>query len=132
MARFPFFIVTAIATVSLAFSTTADAQSRGFYRAQDVAFFEQVALGELDVTPIGVLKDKRCPDVRLCTFADEVVISFLVDDGYYRREVVLELNRPVAVDGGLLLLTDTGAAPKWNGAIRLDSYNLDLRYIPLD
>lgn len=133
MHRFPRIALAGLAAALIGTPVYAQAQSQytGFYRASDVAFFEQVPLGELDVTPINLFIDKRCPDPRLCTFTDRMIISVIVDDGRYRREVVLELGRPVAIEGGLLLLANPGVAPSWNGATPLDRYNLELRYIPI-
>ena len=130
MPRYISAICIAMAAALLAAPTTAQVGKE--LRADDVAFFQQVALGKLDVTPIGIRRDKRCPDIRLCVEADALTVSELVDDGRYRREVLLQLGQPVAVTGGLLVLTDPGAAPKWNGAIRLSRYKLDLLYIPID
>ena len=105
--------------------------STGYYRAANVDFFERVQLGDIEVTPIGVIRDRRCPDIRLCFRDNTLLISVILHDRGTMREVVLELGQPQQVPGGLLVLVDPGARPVRNGAIPLRKYSLDLRYIPI-
>lgn len=103
--------------------------------APDVAFFERAAVGEVGVTPIAVLRDTRCADARLCTRGDRFVVSALLhyqgDRRADRREILLELDRPIAVPGGFLVLRSAGTRPAFRGAIALDQYRLAFEYVPL-
>lgn len=110
-------------------ASPATAQSHDY--VDNVAFFERVAVGDLEVTPIGIRRDTRCADIRFCDREDRLIVSVILHDYRGMREVVLELGRPAPVPGGYLLLTDPGTRPALRGAIPLDQYALDLEFIPL-
>ena len=120
------FAVAAFGT--LAFGAPASAQSA---IAEDVAFFERVNVGDVEVTPFGVVRDRRCADIRFCTREDTLIISVILHDYRGMQEVVLELGEPVEVPGGFLVLLDAGTAPSLRSAIHLREYRLALEFIPL-
>lgn len=99
----------------------------------DVAFFERVAVGEVEITPFGIIEDSRCRDYRLCSRRDRLVIASVLHqfDGRV-REVPLRLNELTPVPGGALLLTDAGTPPVRNGAIPLRKYDLDIVFVRFD
>lgn len=99
--------------------------------AYDVAFFERVTLGGLEVTPFGIVRDRRCADERFCTREDTLIITVMLHDDRVPREVVLELNRRTAVPGGWLVLRDAGTIPTERGAQHLRNYRLGIEFIPL-
>ena len=112
------------------FASAAPVKAQSLY-VPDVAFFERAFLGPIDVTPIAVFRDTRCADLRLCTREDSMVISALLENYGVRREILLEIDRPIAVPGGFLVLRSAGTPPVRRGAIPLDRYRLGFEYIPL-
>jgi hypothetical protein len=105
----------------------AQAQSR---TASDVRFFERVAIGPLELTPIGIVRDQRCADPRFCYRPEDMRVSVILHDRRYPYEVVLRLGQAVEVAGGYLVLRDPGTRPRDRGALRLGEYALDIEFIP--
>ncbi len=99
----------------------------------DVAFFERVAVGEVEITPFGIIEDSRCLDYRLCSRRDRLIIAAVLHrfDGSV-REVPLRLDELTPVPGGALLLTGAGTPPVRNGAIPLGKYGLDIVFVRTD
>ena len=121
-----------IAVTALALAVPASAQSLDADYAYDVAFFERVEVGEIELTPFGIVRDTRCADERFCFREDTLIVSVMLHDTRVPREVVLELNRRTAVPGGWLVLRDAGTIPVERGAQRLSNYRLGIEFIPLD
>jgi len=72
------------------------------------------ALGEtaytngLQVRPIGVIEDSRCPTNVQCVWAGRLVVRSEVRGGAWRRALDLELGKPEQVaDGALTLVSAT-------------------------
>lgn len=97
--------------------------------AYDVPFFKRVAVGEVELTPFGVVRDQRCADARFCFRPNDLRISVILYDERYPYEVVLQLGQPVEVAGGYLILRDPGTRPRQRGALRLSEYALDIEYV---
>ncbi|MBV7267242.1 hypothetical protein [Erythrobacter ani] len=116
-------------TGAAALAASASAQDT-YYTVYDVAFFERVAVGEVEITPYGIIEDSRCIDSRICFKNDRLVIATVLHQGTRVREIPLRLGEPTLVPGGVLLLTRSGVAPVENGAIPLGRYSLDIEYIP--
>ncbi len=124
-------IRTALAPVALltaAISAPATAQED---YAPDVAFFERVAVGNVEVTPVAIFRDTRCADIRFCTRENTLIISVVLHDYRGLSEVILELDEPAYVPGGFLVLRRAGTRPAARGAIPLSAYRLGLEYVPL-
>ncbi|MEP3421091.1 MAG: hypothetical protein ABJN35_05110 [Erythrobacter sp.] len=96
-----------------------------------VGFFERATVGDLDVTPFGIVRDTRCADIRFCTRENTLFLSVILHDYRGMREIVLELDEPVAVPGGYLILRGAGTRPSERSAIRLSEYALDLEFVSL-
>ena len=98
--------------------------------AFDVSFFERVEIGDVEITPFGIIEDSRCLDYRLCFRRDRLVIAAVLHryDGSI-REIPLRLDELTPVPGGALLLVNSGTAPVRNGAIPLRKYNLDIVFV---
>lgn len=106
-------------------------QTQGQSRmAYDVRFFERVAIGPVQITPIGIVRDQRCADPRFCYRPEDMRVSVILHDRRYPYEVVLRLGQAVAVTGGFLVLRDPGTRPRDRGALRLGEYALDIEFIP--
>lgn len=130
----PISAATAMALSAAALPQAAAAQAYdGVYEAglvHDVAFFERVRVGSIELTPFGVVRDQRCADPRFCYRPEDMRVSVVMHDRTYPYEVVLELRRPVEVTGGYLILHDPGTRPRERGALRLEEYALDIEFIP--
>ena len=124
-------IAVAAGLAAMSLAAPASAQD-DYYFTRDVAFFERVPVGDIEVTPFGVVRDSRCADERFCFREDTLIVSVILHDYGIIQEVVLELNRPAAVPGGYLVLRDAGTRPVRRGAIPLKEYELDLEYVPFD
>ena len=115
---------------SIAVAAPAAAQNYGYI--EDVAFFERVAVGNVEITPFGIKRDTRCADLRFCTRENRFTVSVILHDYRGMTEVVLDLDRPAVVPGGYLVLRDAGTRPKFRGVIPLREYALAIEYIPFD
>ena len=125
-------IAASVITAGLMPSAHAQAQAQAQAASvANVGVFERVAVGNVEVTPITVLRDDRCPDPRLCTQNGSLIVSAVMRDYRGLYEVLLELDRPVAVPGGFLVLRSAGTAPALRGAVDIDDYRLTLDYLPL-
>ncbi len=120
------------AIIALAMSASASAQDRRD-TAFDVAIFDRIAIGEVEITPFGIIEDSRCLDYRLCFRRDRLVIAAVLHrfDGSI-REIPLRLDELTPVPGGALLLVNGGTPPVRNGAIPLRKYNLDIVFVRFD
>lgn len=98
--------------------------------ATNIAFFEDVQLGDLTLSPVNIFQDTRCPDPEFCFKNNRFAISVIMFTQDGLQEVVLRLFEPKPVPGGVLTLTNTGTPPSQNGAIELDKYQLELTFRP--
>lgn len=117
---------------ALAAGLSAPAAAQDYDFASRVAFFERVQVGDLEVTPFGIIRDTRCADERFCFREDTLIVSVMLHDRRVPYEVVLELNRYAPVPGGWLVLRDAGTIPVERGALHLREYALDIEFVPLD
>ncbi len=101
------------------------------YITEDVAFFERVTVGEIEVTPFGIVRDRRCADIRFCTRENTLIVSVLLHNYRGENEFVLRLGEPTEVPGGFLILHGAGTRPSLRGAIQLSEYALTLEFVPL-
>ncbi|MDA9918400.1 hypothetical protein N9D37_00735 [Erythrobacter sp.] len=115
---------------AVAIASTVAAQD-SYDAVYDVAIFERVAVGDVEITPIGIIEDSRCFDPDLCFRSDRLVVSTILHgyDGRL-REIPLRLGELTPVNGGALLLTNAGTPPVRNGAIQLKRYSLDIEFVP--
>lgn len=123
-------LAAATALASIAMASPAAAQDYDYI--EDVAFFERVVIGGLEVTPFGIRRDTRCADIRFCERENTLIVSLVLFDYRGKSEVVLELDRLTPVPGGFLVLRDAGTRPALRGSVPLDQYALDIEFLPLD
>lgn len=72
---------------------------------------QEVLLGTLRIRPLAVLEDSRCPADVTCVWAGRIRVRVAVSGA---GELVMELNRPVAIAGGRSLSLVAVAPPKWH------------------
>lgn len=111
-------------------SISAPALGQGDY-VPEVGIFERAIVGSIEITPFGILRDTRCPDIRLCTRDGTLIVSAILHDYRGTREVMLERDRPIAVPGGWLVLRGAATPPTLRGAIPVEDYRLDFEFVPL-
>lgn len=119
----------AAAAAALTFAMLPAAASAQSAWTDDVRFFERVNVGEVEVTPYGIVRDTRCADVRFCEREDTLIVTLILHTYRGQREVILRMGEPAVVPGGYLVLRDAGTRPSLRGAIALDQYRLDLEFI---
>ncbi|MBD2842009.1 hypothetical protein [Erythrobacter rubeus] len=123
------FIRSALAMAGAAALAASATAQDSYYAVYDVAFFERVAVGEVEITPFGIIEESRCTDRELCRKNDRLIIAAVLHSGTAVREIPLVLGRATRVPGGFLRLTRSGAEPVRYGAIPLGRYSLDIEYI---
>ena len=89
----------------------------------------QVAsLGLVQVTPLQVIEDSRCPRDVQCTWAGQVRLraSVAAPSGEHQR--TLTLGQPQAIGGGTLVLQDVTPRPTAEAPIAPQDYSFVLHY----
>lgn len=71
---------------------------------------QSVRVGGVEVRPLEVLEDSRCPQDVDCVWAGTIRVKVRVGGV---GEPVMELDRPVALPGGRLLRMVAAAPPRW-------------------
>ncbi|MEM7688419.1 MAG: hypothetical protein AAF291_05305 [Pseudomonadota bacterium] len=117
------------ASIALAAPAAAQAPS-GPSVALNVAFFDEIELGGLTLSPVNIFEDSRCDDPEFCFRNNRFAISVIMFTPDGLEEVILRLFEPQRVPGGELTLTNTGAPPSQDGAIELEDYQLELTFQP--
>ncbi len=83
--------------------------------------------GEVDVTPISLDSDSRCPPGTQCVSAGTVTVKVLVEPPGEHHSYFATSGQPLAVDGGTLVLEEV--APQASPArIPPNHYIFALRY----
>ena len=92
------------------------------------------ALGEvahsngLDVRPIAVVEDSRCPINAFCVWAGRLVVRSEVRGGAWRRTLDLELGRPAPVADGTLTLTSAVPSKTAGASIEPGAYRFTFMF----
>ncbi|MEO1047182.1 MAG: hypothetical protein AAFW59_02535 [Pseudomonadota bacterium] len=95
-----------------------------------LSFFQPAKVGELEVTPYNLISDTRCADPDFCFKTNSAVVSVFMVDERGPQRMDLRLGQPIRVPGGFLMLAKTGVEPSANGAISIEKYRLELRFLP--
>jgi hypothetical protein len=106
------------ASVMLASCATAqNAEIPGCYEGPCVAIGEAQDLGSMQVTPLAVLTDSRCPIEAECVWAGELKINAQLNIGHESFETELSAWQPFTINGGTLLLAEVApdASVEWSG-----------------
>lgn len=86
--------------------------------------------GPVNLTPISVDEDSRCPTGVQCIWAGTVRVKVLVEPAGANHAVFATLGQPLGVDGGTLLLE--GVTPQRISTAKTppSHYRFTLRYTP--
>jgi hypothetical protein len=86
--------------------------------------------GPVNLTPIAVDEDSRCPVGTQCIWAGQVRVKVLVEPDGANHSVFATLGQPMGVDGGTLLVEDVSPDRTTTGQIPPSHYRIRLRYTP--
>jgi hypothetical protein len=86
--------------------------------------------GPVDLTPISVDEDSRCPTAVQCVWAGQVRLKVLVEPAGANHAVFATLGQPLGVDGGTLLLEQVNPQRGSTAQIPPSHYSFTLRYTP--
>ena len=84
--------------------------------------------GPVDLTPISVEEDSRCPVGTQCIWAGQVRVKVLVEPAGADHAVFATLGQPMGVDGGTLLVEQVTPQRRSTGQIPPSHYHFTIRY----
>jgi hypothetical protein len=87
--------------------------------------------GPVNLTPISVDEDSRCPSGVQCIWAGQVRAKVLVEPAGADHAVFATLGQPLGVDGGTLLLEQVTPGRTSTAQIPPSHYSFTLRYTPV-
>ena len=86
--------------------------------------------GPVNLTPINVDEDSRCPVGTQCIWAGQVRVKVLVEPAGADHSVFAVMGQPLAVDGGTLLIEQVTPARTSTRQVPPNHYHITLRYTP--
>jgi predicted small secreted protein len=86
--------------------------------------------GPVNLTPISVDEDSRCPASVQCIWAGQVRVKVLVEPAGANHAVFATLGQPLGVDGGTLLVEQVTPQRTSTAQIPPSHYSFTLRYTP--
>jgi hypothetical protein len=86
--------------------------------------------GPVDLTPISIDEDSRCPIRTQCIWAGQVRVKVLVEPAGADHAVFATLGQPMGVDGGTLLIENVSPARTSTREIPPSHYAITIRYTP--
>ena len=95
-----------------------------------LALGQTADFGPVDLTPLAVDEDSRCPRAVQCIWAGAVRLKVLVEPAGADHAVFATLGQPLGVDGGTLLLEQVSPGRMSTAPIPPSHYSFTLRYTP--
>lgn len=86
--------------------------------------------GPVRLTPINIDEDSRCPVGTQCIWAGQVRVKVLVEPAGANHSVFAVLGKPLAVDGGTLLVEQVTPTRRSTRQIPITHYHITMRYTP--
>lgn len=86
--------------------------------------------GPVNLTPLNVDEDSRCPAGVQCIWAGQVRVKVLVEPAGADHAVFATLGQPLGVDGGTLLLESASPQRTSTAQTPPSHYRFTLRYTP--
>lgn len=86
--------------------------------------------GRVNLTPVSVDQDSRCPGGVQCIWAGTVRLKVLVEPAGADYTVFATLGQPLGVDGGTLLLEQVSPQRGSTAQISPSHYSFTIRYTP--
>jgi hypothetical protein len=87
--------------------------------------------GPVDLTPISVDEDSRCPVGTQCIWAGRTRVKVLVEPAGANHAVFATLGQPLGVDGATLLVEQVTPQRRSTGQIPPSHYSFTIRYTPV-
>lgn len=84
--------------------------------------------GPVNLTPINIDEDSRCPVGRQCIWAGQVRVKVLVEPAGANHAVFATLGQPMGVDGGTLLVEGVTPVRTSTGQTPPSHYHVTIRY----
>lgn len=84
--------------------------------------------GPVNLTPVNVDEDSRCPVGTQCIWAGQVRVKVLVEPAGANHAVFATLGQPLGVDGGTLLVEQVTPGRTSTGKIPPNHYHFTIRY----
>ena len=84
--------------------------------------------GPVNLTPIGIDEDSRCPVGTQCIWAGQVKVKVLVEPAGANHAVFATLGQPMGVDGGTLLVEEVMPQRHSTAPTPPSHYRVTLRY----
>lgn len=85
---------------------------------------------DLQVTPIGIVEDSRCPVDVTCVQAGHLIVNLRISHRGDVRTQALQLGAPAIVPGGVLTLTDAGERRAADEAAGPETYRFTFSFAP--
>jgi hypothetical protein len=104
---------------------------RGGGPQQQLSLGETGHFGPVDLTPISVDEDSRCPVGTQCIWAGRTRVKVLVEPAGANHAVFATLGQPLGVDGATLLVEQVTPQRRWTGQIPPSHYSFTIRYTPV-
>jgi hypothetical protein len=84
--------------------------------------------GPVNLTPISVEEDSRCPAGTQCVWAGQVKVKVLVEPAGADHSVLAIAGKPLAIDGGTLLIEQVAPARGSTAPTPPSHYSFTIRY----
>jgi hypothetical protein len=120
----------ALALMALPLAGCATLFGSGTSSVHTLALGQTGDFGPVNLTPISVEEDSRCPTAVQCIWAGQVRLKVLVEPAGADHAVFATLGQPLGVDGGTLLLEQVSPQRGSTAQIPPSHYNFTLRYTP--
>ena len=120
----------ALALAALPLAGCATLFGSGASSVQTLALGRTGDFGPVNLTPISVDEDSRCPTAVRCIWAGTVRVKVLVEPAGADHAVFASLGQPLGVDGGTLLLEQVSPQRGSTAQIPPSHYSFTLRYTP--
>jgi hypothetical protein len=121
-------ISTALALAALPLAGCATLFDEGTASVHTLELGQTGDFGPVDLTPIGVDEDSRCPAGTQCIWAGQVRVKVLVEPAGADHAVIATLGQPLAIDGGTLLIEGVMPARGSTAPIPPSHYSFAIRY----
>jgi hypothetical protein len=118
----------ALALATLPLAGCATLFGSGQASVQTLALGQSGDFGPVNLTPISVDEDSRCPSGVQCVWAGQVRAKVLVEPAGADHAVFATLGQPLGVDGGTLLLEQVTPGRTSTAQIPPSHYSFTLRY----
>jgi len=107
----------------LAGCTTLDTTSEAAGPHETTVQYDETAhIGRLQVTPLDMVEDSRCPQGVQCIWAGRVRLKVTLVEGGQRSEPVLTMNEPLMTSGGGLMLIAASPYPSTTAKYAKSAY----------